>query len=75
MSKLAVDETGVERAAYDDDGVSKLHRITVEAKAGQVSLEGTAAMEEALTVTRGVPGVRGVKAEQVDIPPIPPFVA
>src|SRR5712691_7867287 len=31
LSKLAVHKTGVERAAYDGDGVSKLHHITVEA--------------------------------------------
>src|SRR6266436_6406032 len=54
---------------------TRKYRITVEARAGQVTLEGTAAMDEALDVARGVPGVRGVKAEQVDIPPIPPFVA
>jgi cytidylate kinase len=54
---------------------TRKYRITVEAKAGQVTLEGTAAMDEALEVARGVPGVRNVKAEQVDIPPIPPFVA
>jgi len=54
---------------------TRKYRITVEAKAGQVTLEGTAAMDEAVEVARGVPGVRTVKAEQVDIPPIPPFVA
>jgi len=54
---------------------TRKYRITVEAKAGQLTLEGTAAMDEALDVARGVPGVRGVKAQQVDIPPIPPFVA
>jgi hypothetical protein len=32
-------------------------------------------MDEALEVAREVSGVRGVKAQQVDIPPIPPFVA
>src|SRR5438094_351739 len=31
LSKLAVHEAGVERAAYDGDGVSKLHHLTVEA--------------------------------------------
>src|SRR5215208_2877345 len=31
LSKLAVHEAGVERAAYDADGVAKLHPITVEA--------------------------------------------
>ena len=54
---------------------TRKYRITVEAKAGVVTLEGTAAMDEALDVARGVPGVREVKAQQVDIPPIPPFVA
>ena len=54
---------------------TRKYRITVEAKAGQITLEGTAAMDEALDVARGVPGVRDVKAQQVDIPPIPPFVA
>ena len=54
---------------------TRKYRITVEAKAGQVTLEGTAAMDEALDVAQGVPGVSGVKAQQVDIPPIPPFVA
>jgi hypothetical protein len=40
-----------------------------------VTLEGTAAMDEAMDVARSVEGVRDVKARQVDIPPIPPFVA
>src|SRR5207249_2651378 len=31
LSKLAVHETGVERAAYDADAVTTLHQITVEA--------------------------------------------
>src|SRR2546425_8609116 len=30
LSKLAVHERGVERAAYDGDGVAKLHHITAE---------------------------------------------
>jgi len=54
---------------------TRKYRIAVEVKAGQVTLEGTAAMDEALEVARGVSGVRGVKAQQVDLPPIPPFVA
>src|SRR6266542_581092 len=54
---------------------TRKYRITVEAKAGQVTLEGTAALDEALDVARGVQGVRGVKAQQVEIPPVPPFVA
>lgn len=40
-----------------------------------MTLAGTAAMDEALEVARGVPGVQDVKAQQVDIPSIPPFVA
>jgi osmotically-inducible protein OsmY len=47
----------------------------VEAKTGVVTLEGTAAMDEAVDVAQGVVGVRDVKTQQVDIPPIPPFVA
>ena len=38
-------------------------------------LEGTAALEEAVEVARTVDGVREVKTQQVEIPPIPPFVA
>ena len=37
-----------------------------------VTLEGTAAMDEALDVAKSVTGVREVKAQQVEIPPIPP---
>ncbi|HET7874025.1 MAG TPA: cytidylate kinase family protein [Methylomirabilota bacterium] len=54
---------------------TRKYRISVEAKAGVVTLEGTAAMDEAMDVARTVPGVREVRAQQVDIPPIPPFVA
>jgi osmotically-inducible protein OsmY len=54
---------------------TRKYRITVEARAGVVTLEGTAAMDEAMDVARGVVGVRDVKARQVEIPPIPPFVA
>jgi osmotically-inducible protein OsmY len=54
---------------------TRKYRITVEAKSGLVTLEGTAAMDEALEVARAVSGVREVKAQQVDLPPIPPFVA
>ncbi len=54
---------------------TRKYRITVEARSGVVTLEGTAAMDEALEVARSVNGVRDVKAQQVDIPPIPPFVA
>ena len=54
---------------------TRKYRITVEAQAGVVTLEGTAAMDEALDVAKSVSGVREVKAQQDDIPPIPPFVA
>ena len=54
---------------------TRRYRITVEAKQGVVTLEGTASLEQAVEVARGVPGVADVKAQQVEIPPIPPFVA
>jgi cytidylate kinase len=54
---------------------TRRYRITVEAHAGVVTLEGTAALERAVEVARAVPGVREVKTQQVEIPPIPPFVA
>ena len=54
---------------------TRKYRITVEAKNGLVTLEGTAAMDEAVDVARSVRGVRDVKTQQVEVPPIPPFVA
>ncbi|MBI3107370.1 MAG: cytidylate kinase family protein [Candidatus Rokubacteria bacterium] len=54
---------------------TRKYRITVEARAGIVTLEGTAALEEAVDVARTVDGVREVKTQQVEIPAIPPFVA
>jgi len=54
---------------------TRRYRITVEAQDGVVTLEGTAALERALDVARDVPGVRDVKTRQLEIPPIPPFVA
>src|SRR2546425_3076488 len=54
---------------------TRRYRITVEAHGGVVTLEGTAALERAVEVARTVPGVREVKTQQVEIPPIPPFVA
>ena len=54
---------------------TRRYRITVEAQDGVVTLEGTAALERALEVARDVPGVREVKTRQLEIPPIPPFVA
>jgi cytidylate kinase len=54
---------------------TRKYRITVEAREGVVTLEGTAALDQAVEVARTVPGVRLVKTQQVEIPPIPPFVA
>jgi len=54
---------------------TRKYRTTVEAKTGVVTLEGTAALDEALDVARAVEGVREVRTQQVEIPPIPPFVA
>ena len=54
---------------------TRRYRITVEAKAGVVTLEGTVAMDEAVELARGVVGVDDVKTQQVDIPPVPPFLA
>jgi hypothetical protein len=54
---------------------TRKYRITVEARAGVVTLEGTAALDDAMDVARGVDGVRDVKARQMELPPIPPFVA
>jgi len=54
---------------------TRRYRVTVEADDGVVTLEGTAALDRAVEVARTVPGVVQVKTQQVDIPPIPPFVA
>ena len=54
---------------------TRRYRISVEAADGVVTLEGTAALDRAVEVARGVSGVMQVKTQQVDIPPIPPFVA
>ena len=54
---------------------TRRYRITVEARDGIVVLEGTAALDRAVEVARTVPGVRDVRTQQVEIPPIPPFVA
>jgi len=63
------------QVALESSPETRRHRITVEAKTGVVTLEGTAALDEAVDVARGVVGVSDVKTQQVDIPPIPPFVA
>jgi osmotically-inducible protein OsmY len=54
---------------------TRRYRITVDAKDGVVTLEGTAALDRAVEVARTVPGVREVRTQQVEIPPVPPFVA
>ncbi|MBI3636021.1 MAG: cytidylate kinase family protein [Candidatus Rokubacteria bacterium] len=54
---------------------TRRYRMTVEAQAGVVTLEGTGALERAMEVARDVPGVREVRTRAVEIPPIPPFVA
>lgn len=54
---------------------TRRYRITVEAQGDVVMLEGTAALDRAVEVARSVPGVREVRTQQVEIPPIPPFVA
>jgi len=54
---------------------TRRYRITVEAKQGVVTLEGTSALDQAAEVVRGCPGVVDVKLQQPEVPPIPPFVA
>jgi cytidylate kinase len=54
---------------------TRKYRITVEAKQGVVTLEGTAALEQAAEVVRSCPGVVDVQVQQLEVPPIPPFVA
>jgi cytidylate kinase len=54
---------------------TRKYRINVEATQGVVTLEGTAVLDQAVEVARTVQGVVDVKIQQVEIPPIPPFVA
>ena len=54
---------------------TRRYRFTVDAKDGVVTLEATTGLDRALEVARSVPGVREVRAQHVEIPPIPPFVA
>jgi len=54
---------------------TRRYRISVEAEDGVVTLEGTGALERAVEVAREVPGVRVVTTRQLEVPPIPPFVA
>ena len=54
---------------------TRKYLITVEAQRGVVTLAATAALDQAVEVAHSVGGVRNVKTQQVEIPPIPPFVA
>jgi cytidylate kinase len=63
------------RAALAAQVETRKYRINVEADRGVIQLEGTAALERATEVARAVPGVVDVKAQLLEVPPIPPFVA
>ena len=63
------------RAALTAHPETRKYRINVEAEAGVVQLEGTAAIDKATEIARAVPGVVDVKSQLLDVPPIPPFVA
>lgn len=63
------------RAALAADPETRKYRINVEVDRGVVVLEGTAALDKAIEVARGVPGVVDVKGQILEVPPIPPFVA
>jgi len=63
------------RAALAADPETRKYRINVEVDRGVVALEGTAALDKAIEVARGVPGVVDVKGQILEVPPIPPFVA
>lgn len=54
---------------------TRKYRINVEATQGVIQLEGTAALDKASEVARSVAGVVDVKAQLLEVPPIPPFVA
>ena len=59
--------------ALDSD--TRRHRFSVGADDGVVTLEGAGALERGVEVTRNVPGVSAVRTRQLEVPPIPPFVA
>jgi cytidylate kinase len=63
------------RAALRANSETRKYRINVEADHGVIQLEGTAALDRAADVARGVSGVVDVKAQLLEVPPIPPFVA
>jgi cytidylate kinase len=71
-SRALASRVQVELATHPE---TRRYRITVEAQNGVVTLEGTTALDRAVEVARSVPGVRDVHTQQVEIPPIPPFVA
>ena len=77
-SRQAVRDRGLAsrvRAALAAHPETRKYRINVESDQGVVRLEGTAALEKAAEVTRTVAGVVDVKAQLLEVPPIPPFVA
>jgi cytidylate kinase len=63
------------RTALAGHPETRKYRINVEADRGVVQIEGTAALDKAAEVARTVPGVVDVKAQLLEVPPIPPFVA
>jgi osmotically-inducible protein OsmY len=63
------------RAALRANPETRKYRINVEADRGVIQLEGTAALDRAAEVARAVSGVVDVKAQLLEVPPIPPFVA
>jgi hypothetical protein len=55
--------------------VIRRYQIGIRASPGVVTLEGLpAALEYAEPLALGVPGVREVRARDVESPPLPPFV-
>jgi cytidylate kinase len=63
------------RSALRANPETRKYRINVEADHGVIQLEGTAALDRAAEVARGVSGVVDVKGQLLEVPPIPPFVA
>jgi cytidylate kinase len=63
------------QVALASSPATRRYRISVEARQGVVTLEGTSSLDQAIEVTRGVPRVREVRTREIEIPPIPPFVA
>jgi cytidylate kinase len=63
------------RTALAGHPETRKYRINVEATQGVIQLEGTAALEKAAEVARSVHNVVDVKAQLLEVPPIPPFVA